>query len=352
MNYWLIFGVGFVLSLIITPIFRWLAYYLGIVDKPEKNGRKRHKKSVAYLGGLALFVVFLISLVLFVTLSNHVLMMIGGLVVVVIIGLIDDIYGLKPWQKLLGQLFIGLLLVVGGIGINSFPLPNGGYIELNHWVMEFSVGDIVIKIVLLSAIFTLMWTVFLINSVNFLDGLDGLAGGVSLIAFLIIFALSLSKYVNQSEIAVMSVIMVGALMGFLPYNLPSASIFLGDAGSMMLGYVLAVLSILSGGKVATLVLVLGIVILDTLLVIISRIKSGKKIWSADRLHMHYRLLDRGVKHWQILIGYYLVSMALGLSAVLVPSSFFKLVIWIIFILVFFYFSYVIMSGKQSNNNVE
>ncbi|MFZ5392349.1 MAG: glycosyltransferase family 4 protein [Patescibacteria group bacterium] len=345
MNYWLIFLVGLVMSLTITPIFRWLAYRFGIVDKPD-NKRKLHARSVAYLGGLALFVVFLIEMFLFVELTSNILMMIGGLVLVVLIGLIDDIYKLKPWQKFLGHLFIGFLLVIGGIGIQSFPLPNGGYIGLNQWLVEFSIGGILIKFALLSGIFTLLWTVFLINSVNFLDGLDGLAGGISLIAFLIIFSLSLSKYVNQSDIAVISVIMVAALLGFLPYNLPSASIFLGDAGSMMLGYLLAVLSILSGGKVATLVLVLGVVILDTFLVVISRIRSGKKIWSADRLHMHHRLLDRGIKHWQILFGYYGVSLVLGLSAVLVPSSIFKLVIWFIFIIIFFIFSYLLMVTKK------
>lgn len=295
MRYWWVFGVCFLLSLLITPVFRWLAYRCQIVDKPEKGGRKRHAKSVAYLGGIAIFLVFILGIWLFAKVDRNILLMLGGLVLVVIIGLVDDILKLTPWQKLLGQILVGLILVVGGIGINSFPLPDGGYLELNRWVMEFSLGGVAIKLVLLSALFTLLWTVFLINSVNFLDGLDGLASGVTLIAFLIIFALSLTRYVNQSEIALLAVIMIGALMGFLPYNLPPASIFLGDSGSMMLGYVLAVLSILSGGKVATLVLVMGIVILDTIWVIISRAKNGKKIWSADRLHMHYRLLDRGGK---------------------------------------------------------
>ncbi len=345
MNYWLVFGSCFVLSVLITPVFRWLAYRLGIVDKPDIYGRKKHKKVTAYLGGLAIFLVFLIGIFLFAELSRSVLMMLGGLVLVVGIGLIDDIYHLKPWQKLLGQIFVGLLLIGGGIGINTFPLPSGGYIDLNRWLVDISAVGILTKISLLSALFTLLWTVFLINAVNFLDGLDGLAGGVGLVAFLVIFALSLSKYVNQSEIALMAVIMIGALLGFLVYNLPPASIFLGDTGSMMLGYLLAVLSILSGSKVATIVLVMGIVILDTLLVIVARMKNGKSIWVADRLHMHYRLLDRGVDHWQILFGYYGISLILGMLAVLVPSSSFKLAIWIIFIVVFSFFSYVILWGK-------
>ncbi|MFA4931224.1 MAG: MraY family glycosyltransferase [Patescibacteria group bacterium] len=339
MNYILALVSAIILSCLITPICRFLAYRLDIVDNPGVEARKQHGRRVAYLGGLAIAVTFILIVWRVYPDFSSLTWVLAGLVVVVVIGLVDDILGMKPWQKLIGQILVGIILVEAGVGISTFPLPWGGYIDLNVWQIDLAVVGINYSFFGWSALFTIGWTVFLMNALNFLDGVDGLASGVSSIAFLMIFFLSTAAYVNQPLVALLALIMVGAIWGFLPYNLPPATIFLGDSGSMMFGYMLSVLSIFSGGKVATLTLVLGIVILDTILVVFNRMKMKKQVWLADRLHLHFQLLDRGWSAWQVLLLYFLMSLGLGLTALFLPYIWVKIVIWLAFVLYFFVFIY-------------
>lgn len=343
MRYLYILGASIILSLILTPVFRWLAKKMNIVDCPQKDGRKKHGRRVAYLGGAALSTTFILVAGWFYPDFQNISLILAGLVLVVILGLVDDILGIRPWQKLIGQILVSLILVYAGVGILTFPLPWGGYLDLNTWQIDLGMFGLDFTLSVWSALFTVGWTVFLMNATNFLDGVDGLASGVSAIAFLMIFFLSTAAYVNQPLVAILAAIMLGALFGFLPYNLPKASIFLGDSGSMMLGYVLSVLSIFSGGKVATLALVMGIVIMDTVLVIWSRLRQKKRLWEADRMHLHFQLIDRGWHEWSVLMLYYVVSLGLGLSAVFLPFGWVKILIWAVFVLYFilhvYYFIY-------------
>jgi UDP-GlcNAc:undecaprenyl-phosphate GlcNAc-1-phosphate transferase len=320
-------------SLILTPFFRWLALKTGIVDEPGVEDRKKHGRTVAYLGGLALVFVFAILILIFLDINHKIVVMLVGLVMVICLGLLDDIFKLKPWQKLCGQLLVGVFLVIGGVGINFINLPLGGVYDFSSWNLDLVVGGWIWNFNILAAMITIVWTVVLMNSINFLDGMDGLASMVSMVVFAVVFLLSNAIYVAQPDIATMSIIMVGAIIGFLPYNLPRASIFLGDSGSMMFGYLMAVFSILSGSKVATLMLVLGIVILDTMYVVWSRYKHGRKIWVADRSHLHHKLLDRGWSEWLVLGLYFVVSVLLGAGALLIPNGWGKAMIMGMFFLV-------------------
>jgi len=330
-------------SLVVTPIFRWLANRFNIVDKPDKNGRKQHGRVVAYLGGLAIGVAFAIGVGWFSGQIDKLTVLMVGLAWVMILGVMDDILKMAAWQKFVGQVLVGLILIAGGVGIETIPLPMDQTIDLLVWNVDIDLGFWQGTISLLQSVFTMGWTLLLLNALNFLDGVDGLASGVSLIAFLMIFLLSLADYVNQPDIALLAVMMVGAIVGFLPYNLPRATIFLGDSGSMMLGYMLAVLAILSGSKIATLVLVLGLGLIDSLAVVFDRIKQGKRIWQADRGHLHYKLIDAGWSDWWVILMYFGISVVFGLVAVFVPSSLVKLIAWLILL---GYFVFVLFMGVR------
>ncbi|HPH78594.1 MAG TPA: MraY family glycosyltransferase, partial [bacterium] len=289
-----------------------------------------HGRVVPYLGGVALCLAFVLSILFFYGINRKMAVVLVGLLMVVALGVLDDVYKLKPWQKLLGQLLVGLFLVVGGIGVDFVNMPFGGVYSFNNWNVDMVLGGWMWHINIFSAIITISLSVVLMNSINFLDGMDGLASMVSLVVFVVMFFLCNAMYVSQPDSARMSIAMAGAIMGFLPYNLPKASIFLGDSGSMMLGYVMAVLSILSGSKVATLLLVLGIVILDTMYVIWSRYRHGRKVWQADRSHLHYKLLDRGYSEWTVLGIYFMISLLLGLAALLLSNGWSKALLMLMF----------------------
>jgi UDP-GlcNAc:undecaprenyl-phosphate GlcNAc-1-phosphate transferase len=159
-----------------------------------------------------------------------------------------------------------------------------------------------------------LWIVLMINVINWLDGVDGLASGVGLIASIILFILSISKEVNQVSTAILSIVLAGSLLGFLPFNFNPAKIFLGDIGSMFIGFMLAIFAIISGGKFATAALVLGLPILDALWVIASRLINHQVPWQADRRHLHHRLLDAGFSQRQSVLFLYAVSIFFGIIA--------------------------------------
>ncbi len=329
--------VSFIITLIATPFFAWVAKRNQIVDRPDKI-RKKHGRVVPYLGGLGILLALIVTMSMFMEISPKILTIMIGVIAIAFLGFVDDLYNIKPWQKLCGQLLIGVFLVLSGIGVNLLNLPFGVVFDFSSWDVSWAIGGYSLDVNILSALITIFWTVLLVNSVNFLDGMDGLAGGVSLISFVIIFFLSITSYVHQYDSALLAVIMVGACLGFLFYNLPPASIFLGDTGSMLLGFMLAVMSIISGSKMATVSLVLGVVLLDVLFVIYGRMKHGKKIWDGDMSHLHHKLLDRGWGIWSILGLYMVVSLILGLLALYIPSGVGKLSLGVLLLILFVIFT--------------
>ncbi|MEK7098258.1 MAG: MraY family glycosyltransferase, partial [Patescibacteria group bacterium] len=286
MNYLFPFSFALVISMILAGFFRRIGYKYNIVSIPRE--RDIHKNPVPRIGGTAIFLSFLlVSLVYFIispkgpsfgggewflSLDKHLAAILLGGTTIAFSMLLDDIFGLKAWQKFFFQLVVTLVVIASGIGINTLPNPFGGTLNLNSvYVPILSMNGTIYHFSLWSDLLTLIWMVGMMNVINFIDGVDGLAGGVSGIAAFVIFLLSVSLAVNQPAVALISIILAGSCVGFLVWNFPPAKIFMGDSGSAFLGFMLGVLPLISGGKLATAFLVLGFPIVDGLLVFAGRI---------------------------------------------------------------------------------
>jgi len=310
------FLVAFLVSVLTTPAMRWIALKYGIVDQP--GHRKVHRKPIAYLGGVAIFLGFFVSMVMFGTDSQVTTILIGALAVVVL-GVIDDIYMMPATIKLGGQIAIAVGTYMGGVSISYLTHPFGGIVQMG-W-LEFPI--------------TVLWIVSMMNTVNLIDGLDGLAGGVSAISAMAVTIIAVQT--GQWPAAVLSVAMVGAALGFLKYNFAPASIFMGDAGSMFLGYVLAAVTIIGVLKsvftisVAVPIIALAIPIFDTAFAIVRRLRNGQPVFSPDKEHFHHQLLAAGLSAKQAVILIYTASFLLGLAAI--ALGFFEGISAIIFLIV-------------------
>jgi UDP-GlcNAc:undecaprenyl-phosphate GlcNAc-1-phosphate transferase len=329
-HYFLAFALALVLSALFTPVVRRLALKFDIVDRP--GSRKVHKEPIAYLGGLAIFFAFLIAVAINLSLSRQLDALLVGSAILVMVGAIDDVKGLSPWVKLGWQFVAAAVALAGGIGITSFTNPLGGEIILNHWRFGVDLVGLHFHISPLANALSLLWMVGLANTINFLDGLDGLACGISGIAATIMFALSVGPHVKQPGVALLAIILAGAAFGFLPYNFHPAKIFMGDSGALFLGLVLAMLAIYSGAKLATATLVLGFPIVDALWAVIRRLYRRTSPFRADRGHFHHLLLDVGLSQRQAVLILYAVSAAFGITA-LFSGSFAKLIALIILVII-------------------
>ena len=314
----------------LTYYVKSIAEKRGLADLPSP--RKIHTKPVPRLGGVAIFLAFLIVVVGY-SLGTHrlefgpdkILMIdrrlfgvILGALVLVIIGIIDDVRGLSPWKKLTGHLLAGVLVVAFGITIPYIRLGGGAHIDLGNWLLNLNLLGYGVQISVWGDLITVLWIVIAINTMNFLDGLDGLASGISIITAVALFALSFS--LSQWPMALLALIFAGSVVGFLPWNFNPAKIFMGDSGSMFLGFMLGVLSVISGGKVATAFLILGIPLLDVLWVILRRIMHKTSPFQADKMHLHHRLLSVGLTQRQAVIVLYLIAIVFGIVAVSVGTE--------------------------------
>lgn len=325
MNYLLPFLAALFLSLILTYFVRKIAYQYNILSKPR--ARDVHKNPLPRIGGIAIFLAFIVvagSMFFFnkdLTFGyGHIFgidrrflgIALGGLLIAVTM-LYDDLKGLSAWQKLLVQMFVAFVIIAFGIGIDSLANPFGNPINLNViYVPIFALHGTVYHFSLLSDLLTLIWIVGMMNIINFVDGVDGLASGLSTIAALTIFFLSISVAVSQPATAMIAIILAGASLGFLFWNFPPAKIFMGDTGSMFLGFMLGVLPLISGGKLATVFLVLGFPIIDGLFVAIGRIVRGKNpLTTPDKTHLHHRLLKAGLTQRQAILLIYLIATIFG-----------------------------------------
>ncbi len=319
MNYLLAFLVSLVLALGLTPLVEKFSRRVGAIDNPNEAARKIHQKIMPRAGGLVLYFVFMVCTLVFVPNRPAAF---GGLVVsstlVFLIGFWDDIHRLSPWTKLAVQLIAAVSAVLAyGIGVEVLTNPLGGHIFLNTQ----SVDVLNATVPLWSFIITVLWLVGMTNTINFLDGLDGLATGVSAIAAFILFIVSLLPRINQPTTALMAVILLGACLGFLRYNFHPARIFLGDSGAYFLGMVLGSLAVISGAKLATALLVLGIPVLDAIWSVVRRLAHKQSPFSADRGHIHYLLLDAGFTHRQVVLIIYALALAFGLVAIIGDGRF-------------------------------
>jgi UDP-GlcNAc:undecaprenyl-phosphate/decaprenyl-phosphate GlcNAc-1-phosphate transferase len=272
--------VALVVVVLLTPAVGGMARLLGVVDKP--GGRRLHTRPIPRLGGLALFLGVIVPSLAFLKLNSEARGILLGVAVATTVGAIDDFRGLRPWEKLAGQVAAAVIPVGFGIWIDHFTFPVIGVHGVSGWVGKP---------------LTVVWIVAIMNMVNFLDGLDGLAAGVCAIAggTFSVIALSLQK----PNAAIVSAVVLGACVGFLRHNFYPARIFMGDSGAMLLGFVLATVAVQGLLKTAATValafplIVLAVPILDTGFVIAKRLKYRRPITSADREHLHYRFLNIG-----------------------------------------------------------
>ncbi len=300
-------AVAFLISFSTTPAVIALANKIKAIDVP-KDERRVHKKPIPLIGGLAIFYGFVISVLCFAVIDRPTMGILCGSVIMVTVGVIDDMRNLNAKVKLIFQIIAALIAVYFGIEIQHVANP------LHAWF-----GPEYINLGLWSIPLTIIWIVGVTNAVNLIDGLDGLAVGVSSIASVALLSLTLlSQNLNA---AIITAALAGAGFGFLPYNFNPAKIFMGDTGSTFLGFVLACISVQGLMKMyaiisfAVPVLILGLPIFDTVFAIIRRIAKKKSIMSPDRGHLHHRLIDMGFSQKQTVGILYTLTSLLCLTAV-------------------------------------
>ncbi len=300
-------AVAFLISFSTTPAVIALANKIKAIDVP-KDERRVHKKPIPLIGGLAIFYGFAISVLCFAVIDRPTMGIIIGSLIMVTIGVIDDMRDLNAKIKLIFQIVASLIVIYFGIEVEYVANP------LSNWF-----GPQYINLGLWSIPLTIVWIVGVTNAVNLIDGLDGLAVGVSSIASVALLSLTiLSENLN---VAIIIAALAGAGFGFLPYNFNPAKIFMGDTGSTFLGFVLACISIQGLMKMYALisfavpVLILGLPIFDTVFAILRRIAKKKPIMSPDRGHLHHRLIDMGFSQRQTVTILYTLTSLLCLTAV-------------------------------------
>ncbi len=311
MEYYLAAPVlALVLSFLLTPLVRSLAVKVGALDYPDQ--RKVHNGTMPRMGGLAVYLAFVAAVLLFRELTSQVLGLLAGATAILLVGMADDIRGLSARVKLGGQILAALVVVQFGIQVSYITNPLNGDIILLGW---------------LSIPLTVFWIVAVTNAINLIDGLDGLAGGVACIAALTMAAVAWTQFGISSggmtEMIMLALTLVAAVGGFLRYNFHPARIFLGDTGSMFLGFTLAVLAIMSLTKSAAAVsviiplVILGVPLLDTFFAILRRCHEHRPIFQPDKKHLHHQLMAMGLNHRQTVLAIYALSAFLGLTAVMI-----------------------------------
>lgn len=306
------FAVAAVLSYFFTPPVKNFAHKVGAIDVP-KDARRMHKKPIPRLGGLAIYGGFLCSILIFGQLDETMLCVLLGAAIIVALGIFDDVLALGAKLKFVVQIVAAAIPVcIGDLQIGLFtnlnPLSDTPFVHLG----------------ILAVPVTIIWIVGITNAVNLIDGLDGLAVGVSSIAAITMLAVALLT--GNMPIAITMAALAGACIGFMPYNLNPAKIFMGDTGSTFLGYMLATVSIMGLFKFYAVIsfavpfLILGLPIFDTANAIIRRVAAGRSPMSPDRGHVHHKLIDMGFNQKQAIAILYAISATLGLTAVVLTSS--------------------------------
>lgn len=320
------FLTTFLSAFFITPFVIKLAYKYKIVDDPKKNKHPKviHTYPVPRAGGLAIFLAVLISCVIFLPLDKHLIGILTGALLLCILGLIDDKYNLNPYVRLIVQFISAAVPVLAGIGIAFINNPIGaGFIDLSQKQLSVNIfGNH--NLWLYADLFAVFWIVALMNFLNMgAKGVDGQLPGVVAVAGAIIAILSLkfSADITEWPVAILAVITSGAYLGFLPYNFYPQKIMPGFSGSTLAGYLLGILSILTTTKVGTLLVVLGIPLIDTGYTIIRRIASGKSPVWGDRGHLHHKLLDMGLSKRQVSYFYWTATVLLGILSLFLTSTF-------------------------------
>jgi len=303
--------ICFLAAILLTPVVKKLAFLIGATDQP--NQRKVHQKIMPRLGGLAIYISFLIGVfilqpndsylisVLNLDGSIHLPILLGSLIII-LTGAFDDVKEISPRVKLLGQIAAALVVVVvGDLRVEFINLPFGGQLDFGYFSIPI----------------TMVWIIGITNAINLIDGLDGLAAGVSTIALFTIAGMAYTM--GNPYVMIMALILAVSTLGFLLYNFHPAKIFMGDTGALFLGYMIAVLSLL-GFKGVTFVsliipvIILGVPISDTLFAIVRRLVNKQPLSAPDKSHLHHCLLRLGYSHRQTVVLIYAMSGIFGLAA--------------------------------------
>lgn len=293
----------FLISFIITPIIKKIAFHIKSVDKPNK--RRINKVPMPTLGGLAIFLSFILGYMIFSNKITDMIAIIFGGIVILFTGIIDDINPIKPKYKLMGQ-------IAGAIIVTFY----GGLL-----IERVDAFGIFIDFGMFSHVVTIFFIVGMVNVLNFIDGLDGLAAGLSEIFFITIAVIALIQQKSNGLDIYLTLIMLGSTAGFLVHNFYPAKIYLGDSGAMFLGYIISVIAIL-GFKVVTItsvvvpIFILAIPIFDTFFVILRRLKDKKSVSIADKTHLHHRLLDFGFNHRNTVIIIYIMDIFFAFATII------------------------------------
>lgn len=297
--------ICFIASVIATPIVKKFAIKIGATDKP--NQRKVHQNIMPRLGGLAIYIAFIIGFLILRPDNVYDIPILVGSFIIILTGFLDDLTELSPKVKLLGQLLAATIVVLGGVQVSYINLPFGSQLEFGY----------------LSIPLTIVWIVGITNAINLIDGLDGLAAGVSAIALITISWMAILK--GDAFVTGMGFILLGSILGFLIYNFHPAKIFMGDTGALFLGYMISVLSLLGFKNVTAIsfiipVIILGVPISDTFFAIIRRIVNKKPLSAPDKSHLHHCLLKLGYSHRQTVLMIYGMSAIFGVAAIIFSKA--------------------------------
>jgi len=347
-NYLIPILISFILAIFLTPFIKKAALKCNITDIPSEP-RKIQSQPTPLLGGLAIYFSFLIALLIswscgwlndgIIQTSQILAIILGGLMIV-IVGFFDDKYNIRT-KSFIGPILAAILAVALGITVtyitNPFMVGTGPY---GRSLFYFS-GAI-------GPIFSFFWLLGMMYTTKFLDGLDGLVSGIGAIGALILFIVSLFWDVPQSGTSILALILAGSCLGFLRYNWHPAKIFLGESGSVFIGFMLGVLSIISGAKIATALLIMGIPILDVAWVILRRIfKEHKSPFAADAKHLHFRLLQVGFSHRGAVLFLYLLTIIFGTSSLFLQSTYKVIALFILIIVMFALAIYLVVKYKKT-----
>ena len=294
--------IALAIVVLLTPAVGGMARLLGVVDRPE-NGRRQTPTGIPRLGGLALFLGIFVPALAFLNLDGQMRGLLLGAAVATTVGAIDDFRGLRPWEKLAGQILAASIVVSFGVWVHRFTFPLLGVQTLPKEV---------------GIVLTIVGIVAVMNMVNFLDGLDGLAAGVCAISAFSFCVIDLAR--GDINAAILTAAVLGGCIGFLRHNFYPARIFMGDSGALLLGFTLAAVSVQGLSKTAALaalvlpLLVLAVPLLDTSFVVAKRIKSGRPFYVADRSHLHHRFENIGFSQRKSVIYLYVWCGSLALAA--------------------------------------
>ncbi|MFH1315604.1 MAG: MraY family glycosyltransferase, partial [Candidatus Uhrbacteria bacterium] len=303
------FFLAFGASWFTTKLVIVFARKYNLLDQPDQE-RKIHDHAVPRIGGLAIFIAFSLVLLVLLDISDvltsgainteHYIGFLLGGAVLMVGGYLDDRYNVPPNIGILFPVVAALMVIGFGVEIEKLTNPFGGVIYLAPWVSDLIV---------------FVWLMGVMYTTKLLDGLDGLSTGVSAIGATMILLLSLSAAYYQPDVALLSIVAIGALLGFLIWNWHPAKVFLGEGGSTYVGFMLGTLAVISGGKLATALLVIGIPVFDVMWVIVRRYRAGglRQIFKGDRLHLHHRLFDLGWTQRRVVLFYYLIATVFGVS---------------------------------------